>query len=616
MTSARPTRPSIGDTTLVNSSSSSAARSAAATASTWARRLGRGAGAALALLVGHRVLARQPLRAPHLGGGRGRAPPSPARARRAGGRPAPGTGGRRSGTAAAPAAPGSLPRTTPARRGPRRGGGRRPIARASRRPVNSSHSVTSRASDGAAVTSGSGGSRLLDATWAQAARPRAATPARQSAAGALRSRVGRGARSEVQRLVCSWPLQDAPSRAAPTIRQKREAGVIRIRQGRIVRPAQAALIQRDEDGNGPDDRVPEARRRPIIDPCHLLHRRACACGVTPLADTPETDVARLQAELSFLRDERQRADAWRPSSATPCSSRSTCSSPIRTCAASSACSSSGWWTTPAPTPAASGSSTSRPSACDLLDGEHRRRDAHGREPGLGRARSAAREHGAGTWPPATSAAPRSSSIAATTRACRSRCAPSTARPACDVLLVAPLNLPPKTLGWIALSSVADSDCERQWLTALLDATARQATLALYYSRLVEQSLLRGPAAGGARRAQPDRARHPRHAGAGLRRHPDAAAGGAARRREPAAEGGAEPRHRRRPRAHAPRRSPPLGGGAAPALRRARGRPRGAPAHGRSGAAHQRRARRPRPRRAAGVRLRASSARSSASRRRR
>jgi signal transduction histidine kinase len=56
------------------------------------------------------------------------------------------------------------------------------------------------------------------------------------------------------------------------------------------------------------------------------------------------------------------------------------------------------------------------------------------------------------------------------------------------LLVAPLNLPPRTLGWIALSSVADSDCERQWLAALLDATARQATLALFYSRLVEQSL--------------------------------------------------------------------------------------------------------------------------------
>ena len=57
------------------------------------------------------------------------------------------------------------------------------------------------------------------------------------------------------------------------------------------------------------------------------------------------------------------------------------------------------------------------------------------------------------------------------------------------LIVAPLHLPPKTLGWIALSSVQDSDCERRWRRALIDATARQATLALYYSRLVDRSLL-------------------------------------------------------------------------------------------------------------------------------
>ena len=57
------------------------------------------------------------------------------------------------------------------------------------------------------------------------------------------------------------------------------------------------------------------------------------------------------------------------------------------------------------------------------------------------------------------------------------------------VLVAPLNLAPKTLGWIALSSTEDSSCERGWLSALLDATARQATLALYYSRVVDQSLL-------------------------------------------------------------------------------------------------------------------------------
>jgi signal transduction histidine kinase len=57
------------------------------------------------------------------------------------------------------------------------------------------------------------------------------------------------------------------------------------------------------------------------------------------------------------------------------------------------------------------------------------------------------------------------------------------------LLVAPLVLPPKTLGWIALASAEDSDCERRWRRAVLDATARQATLALYYSRLVDRSLL-------------------------------------------------------------------------------------------------------------------------------
>ena len=59
----------------------------------------------------------------------------------------------------------------------------------------------------------------------------------------------------------------------------------------------------------------------------------------------------------------------------------------------------------------------------------------------------------------------------------------------QALLIAPLSLAPKTLGWIALASVEDSACERLWLSALLDATARQATLALYYSRVVDRSLL-------------------------------------------------------------------------------------------------------------------------------
>ena len=56
-------------------------------------------------------------------------------------------------------------------------------------------------------------------------------------------------------------------------------------------------------------------------------------------------------------------------------------------------------------------------------------------------------------------------------------------------LAAPLWLPPRKLGWITLASVPDSPCERQWRHALLDATAKQATLAVYYTRLVENGLL-------------------------------------------------------------------------------------------------------------------------------
>jgi signal transduction histidine kinase len=40
-----------------------------------------------------------------------------------------------------------------------------------------------------------------------------------------------------------------------------------------------------------------------------------------------------------------------------------------------------------------------------------------------------------------------------------------------------------------LASTDEDDRERGWLSALLDATARQATLALYYSRVVDRSLL-------------------------------------------------------------------------------------------------------------------------------
>jgi signal transduction histidine kinase len=55
--------------------------------------------------------------------------------------------------------------------------------------------------------------------------------------------------------------------------------------------------------------------------------------------------------------------------------------------------------------------------------------------------------------------------------------------------VAPLALPTATLGWIALASSDADACETQWRRAVLEATARQATLALHQSRLAEQSRL-------------------------------------------------------------------------------------------------------------------------------
>lgn len=56
------------------------------------------------------------------------------------------------------------------------------------------------------------------------------------------------------------------------------------------------------------------------------------------------------------------------------------------------------------------------------------------------------------------------------------------------MLVAPLVLGPATLGWIALATGCASDCA-DWRHAVIDATARQATLALHQSRQAEQNRL-------------------------------------------------------------------------------------------------------------------------------
>lgn len=59
------------------------------------------------------------------------------------------------------------------------------------------------------------------------------------------------------------------------------------------------------------------------------------------------------------------------------------------------------------------------------------------------------------------------------------------------LMVAPLVLPTRNLGWVALSTARKQECESEsiWRRAMVEAMARQATLALHQSRLAEQSRL-------------------------------------------------------------------------------------------------------------------------------
>jgi signal transduction histidine kinase len=55
------------------------------------------------------------------------------------------------------------------------------------------------------------------------------------------------------------------------------------------------------------------------------------------------------------------------------------------------------------------------------------------------------------------------------------------------VVTAPLLLPTRNLGWVALANGPASDCESAWRRALLEAMAQQATLALHHNRLAEQS---------------------------------------------------------------------------------------------------------------------------------
>lgn len=57
----------------------------------------------------------------------------------------------------------------------------------------------------------------------------------------------------------------------------------------------------------------------------------------------------------------------------------------------------------------------------------------------------------------------------------------------ETLFIAPLALPTRNLGWITLSTGAAPAEWGPWRRALLEAVARQATLALHQNRLIEQS---------------------------------------------------------------------------------------------------------------------------------
>ena len=57
----------------------------------------------------------------------------------------------------------------------------------------------------------------------------------------------------------------------------------------------------------------------------------------------------------------------------------------------------------------------------------------------------------------------------------------------ESVVIAPLVLSTRNLGWVALSTGPTSDCEILWRRALVEAMAKQATLALHQSRAAEQS---------------------------------------------------------------------------------------------------------------------------------
>ena len=170
----------------------------------------------------------------------------------------------------------------------------------------------------------------------------------------------------------------------------------------------------------------------------------------------------------------------------------------------------------------------------------------------------------------------------------------------ESVLVAPLLLPGRNLGWFALSSGRAPLCDRAWHHALLDAMSRQATLALHQSLLAEQS--RAEIRRQAVLEERNRLARDIH---------DTLAQGfaailmqlqGAQRSSAGLPPGGRPQHRHRGRsgADAHGRSAPLRRRAAAAASGSRGRRGGARADGRARAPRHRHSHRSVDRRAAGV----------------
>ena len=399
---------------------------------------------------------------------------------------------------------------------------------------------------GAAVTWGAAGAAARDSTRAHAA------------ARASERSAGRLAKAYLR---CAWP------------QQHRASGQVLHNQADSGDPRHSNASAAHPPGGVPPPR-PKGRERPGPDGRCLRtpvspHNRRMSVGHLPAS----VDVAQLEAEIATLRDERQRAECMASIQRDAVQLALDLLVTTPTCAASSACSSSGWSTTPA-AHACGGVwlLDETTSTCDLWMANIGGETLTAESAGVVVARHCRARAWRGIW--SHSADCRTGVVrvsAATTRGCPNRCARSIAPRASEPLLVAPLTLAPKTLGWVALTSTEERPVRGQWRrrAARRDRAAGDARALLQPRRRSEPA--RGETAGGARGAQPHRARHSRHAGAGLRRDPDAAAGGPARGVRAAGGGDEDSRDRRRPRPHAPGRGAPIGRGAASAVERARRR---------------------------------------------